>query len=65
MKVFALVFTIGISSGYEELIGLYSTKEKTEEKAEKHMKKNGHTKHHYKIKEIEIDKEVNITLAEW
>ena len=65
MKVFALVFTIGLSSCYEELIGLYSTKEKAEEKAEKHMKKNGHAKHHYEIKEIEIDKEVNITLAEW
>ncbi len=65
MKVFALVFTIGLSSGYEELIGLYSTKEKAEEKTENHMKKNGHAKHHYEIKEIEIDKEVNITLAEW
>lgn len=65
MKVFALIFTIGISSGSETLIGLFNTKEKAEEKTEKHMKKNGHAKHHYKIKEIEIDKEVNITIAEW
>ena len=65
MKVFALVFTIGLSSGYKKVIGLYSTKQKVEEKAKKHMKENGHAKHHYKIKEIEIDKEVNITLAEW
>lgn len=65
MKVFALTFTIGISSGSETLFGLFSTKEKAEEKAERHMKKYGHAKHHYKIEEIEIDKEVNITIAEW
>lgn len=65
MKVFALIFTIGISSGSETLIGLFSTKEKAEEKAEKHMKENGHAKHHYEVEEIEIDKEVNITIAEW
>lgn len=65
MKVFALTFTIGISSGYEELFGLFSTKEKAEEKAERHAKKYGHAKHHYKIEEIEIDKEVNITIFEW
>lgn len=32
MKVFALVFTIGISSGCEELIGLYSTKKRQKKK---------------------------------
>ena len=35
MKVFALTFTIGISSGSETLFGLFSTKEKAEEKAER------------------------------
>lgn len=65
MKVFALTFTIGISSGSETLLGLFSTKEKAEEKAEKHAKKYGHAKHHYEIEEIEIDKEINITIAEW
>ena len=65
MKVYALIFTIGLSSGYEELIGIYDTTEKVEKIKEKHMKKNGHAKHHYKIKEIEINKEVNITIAEW
>lgn len=65
MKVFALTFTIGISTGHEKLFGLFSTKEKAEEKAERHAKKYGHAKHHYKIEEIEIDKEVNITINEW
>ena len=65
MKVFALTFTIGISSGSETLFGLFSTKEKAEEKVEIHAKKYGHAKHHYKITEIEIDKEVDITIAQW
>lgn len=65
MKVFALTFTIGISSGSKTFLGLFSTKEKAEEKVEKHAKKYGYTKHHYGIEEFEIDKEINITIAEW
>lgn len=65
MKVFALIYTIGISSGSETLIGLFSTKEKAEEKREKHMRKIGDSIRHYEIEEIEIDKEVNITITEW
>ena len=65
MKVFALIYTIGISSGSETLIGLFSTEEKAEEKREKHMRKSGDSIRHYEIEEIEIDKEVNITLADW
>lgn len=65
MKVFALTFTVGISSGRETFFGLFSTKEKAEEKAERHAKKYGYGKHDYKIEEIEIDKEVNIVIAEW
>lgn len=65
MKVFALTLTIGISSGYKELIGIYDTPEKAEEQKEKHMKKNGHAKHHYKIEEIEINKTINNVFIEW
>ena len=65
MKVFALIFTIGISSGSETLLGLFSTKEKAEEKAEIHAKKYGHTKYHYRKEEIEIDKDINIMIAQW
>ena len=65
MKVFALTFIVGISSGSETFLGLFSTKERAEEKAERHAKKYGYAKHHYKIEEIEIDKEVNIIIVEW
>ena len=65
MKVFALIYTVGISSGSETLIGLFSTEEKAKEKMEKHMRKTWVSIRHYEIEEIEIDKEVNITIAEW
>ena len=60
MKVFALTFTISISSGSKTFLGLFSTKEKAEEKVKKHAKKYGYAKHHYGIEEFEIDKEINI-----
>ena len=65
MKVYALVFTIGIDSGSETLLGLFSTTEKAEEVKMKHSKNGGHALHHYEITELELDKETNITLTEW
>lgn len=65
MKVYALIFTIGLSSGRKSLIGLYLTKEKAEEIKEKHIKENAYAEHHYKIKEIELNQVVDITIIEW
>ena len=65
MKVYALVFTIGISSGSETLLGLFSAPEKAEAVKMKHSKKCGYALHHYEITELELDKETNITLTEW
>ena len=65
MKVYALVFTIGISSGSETLLGLFSTPEKAEAVKMKHSKKCGYALHHYELTELELDKETNITFAEW
>ena len=65
MKVYALVFTIGISSGSETLLGLFSTPEKAEAVKMKHSKNCGYALHHYEITELELDKETNITFAEW
>ena len=65
MKVYVLIFTIGLSSGYKELIGIYDTTERAEEIKEKHMKKNGHANHHYKIEAIEINKTINNVFMEW
>lgn len=65
MKVYALIFTIGISSGYEELIGIFDSIEKAEKFKSKHIKKYAHAEHHYSIKEIELNKEINYTITEW
>ena len=65
MKVYALVFTIGIDSGSETLLGLFSTTEKAEAVKMKHSKNGGYALHHYEITELELDKETNITLTEW
>lgn len=63
--MFALTFTMGISSGYSKLIGLYTTKEKAEKEKERDMKKTANSEWNYSITEIAIDKPVNITYNEW
>lgn len=65
MNVFALIFTVGVSSGSRSLIGLFSTKEKAIGESEKHAMENGYSPSHYEIEEIEIDKVVDITIMEW
>lgn len=65
MKVYALIFSVGISSGYKELIGLYSTEEKAEEIKRKHMKETAHSEWHYSIKAAEVDKEICEVYDEW
>lgn len=65
MKIYALILKVGISSGYEELIGLYSTVEKAEEIKKKDMKKTAHAEWHYSIKEIKVDKEIREVYNEW
>ena len=65
MKVFALTLTVGIASGSETLLGLFSTVENAVAIKNKHSKEHGYAEHYYKISRLELDREVNITLAEW
>ena len=65
MKVFALTLTVGIASGSETLLGLFSTAEKAEVTKQKHSKAHGYAEHHYDITDLELDKELDITIAEW
>lgn len=65
MNVHVLTFEVGISSGHKELIGIFETEEKAEEALGRHMRKYCYSRHDYFIKEIELNKEVNITLADW
>lgn len=65
MTVYALTYKVGISSGYENLIGVYSTIEKADSIKQKDMKCKANMEWHYHITPIEIDKTVNKTIREW
>ena len=65
MKVFALTLTVGIASGSATLLGLFSTVEKAEATKQKHSKAHGYGEYHYDITDLELDKELDITIAEW
>ena len=66
MKVYALTYKIGISSGSSlKLIGIFESEAKAEEIAEKYMEEYYCGRHHFSIKEIELNKEMHYVIAEW
>lgn len=65
MNVYALTFSIGISSGSETFLGLFSDEERAIQAKEKHMKKYGYAKHHYYITPIVINHDMNTIFKEW
>lgn len=67
MKVFVLQYEVGISSGYKELIGIYSSMEELEKGKAKDKEEHYACRllEKYSIKEIEIDKNINIVYCEW
>ena len=65
MKVYAVIYSVGLSSGYNELVGVYSTIEKAEEIKKTDMKRRCRNDWHYSITPITIDKTVNEVYQEW
>lgn len=66
MQLYALVYTVGLYSGFKELIGVYSSKDKAEKMKQLNMKSNGiRSERGYSIHPIEIDKTVNTVYQEW
>lgn len=66
MTVYALIYTRGLYSGFKELVGVYSSKEKAERMKEVDIKQHGmRVDFGYSIKPIEIDKTVNKVYQEW
>lgn len=65
MIVYALVFSVGIEHGYEELIGLYTSEEKLNEAKEADIKNNTRFSGTYFIKELTLDEELRVDLASW
>ena len=64
MKVYALIFSVGIEHGYEELIGIYTSEEKLTEAKENHKYKPGPFGK-YIVEEFNLDEELNWDLASW
>ena len=68
MKVYVLTYTVGLSSGFSELVGIYSTKEKAEQAKKRDMSEitiRFRLEDNYSIDEIELDKAINYTYADW
>lgn len=65
MEVYALTYTVGYYSGYKELVGVYSTKDKAEKAKQFDMKQNGRNEWNYKINPLHVDKTVKETFMEW
>lgn len=67
MKVYALHYTVGVSTGYKELVGIYSTVEELEKGREKDKKDYDVCRifGDYIIEEIEINKNINKVYCEW
>lgn len=63
--IFALIHTCGISSGYKELIGLYSSEEKASEAKVDDAQARGRALWHYSIEPVPVDKAVHRTYDEW
>lgn len=65
MTVYAVTYTIGLSSGYSELVGVYSTEDVAKEMKQADMKRNCRNEWHYSINPIQVDKTVNKVYQEW
>lgn len=67
MKVYALCYKVGVSGGYEEIIGIYNSIEELEKGKIKDKEEyytcrlNGE----YFVEEIEINKNINKVYNEW
>lgn len=66
MIVYAVTYSVGLYSGYKELVGVYSTIEKAESMKQLDMEHHSiRSEFKYSIKPIEIDKTVNEVYQEW
>ena len=66
MALYILTAEIGISTGHKLLVGIYGTKERVKEAIEKHMAKHDfYDERCYHVNPIELNEEVNVTIAEW
>ena len=67
MKVYVLIYKVGISSGYHELIGIYDSMEALERGREQDKKEYYccRISGDYEIEEIDVNKNINDVFLEW
>lgn len=67
MKIYALCYKVGVSGGYEEIIGIYNSMKELEKGKIKDKKEYYTCRLHgeYFIEEIEINKNINKVYNEW
>lgn len=68
MNIFLLIYSQGCSTGYKELVGIYSTEELAVEAKKKDVcspKQMLRGEWGYSIREITVDQDINHMFAEW
>lgn len=64
MKVYLLIYQVGIEHGYEELVGIYTSEEILNEAKEVHKKKNN-LSGYYIVEGVNLNEELNYDMASW
>ena len=67
MKVYVLIYKVGVSSGYHEFIGIYDSMEALEKGKEQDKEEYYACRisGDYEIKEVEVNKNINHVYVEW
>lgn len=65
MKVYLLIFSVGIENGFEELVGIYDSEETLNAAKESHNAKQSRLSGVYYVEEVNLNQELNFDLASW
>lgn len=67
MEVYTLTYTVGLSSGFRELIGIYDSIESLEKGKERDMRDNNRmfNEQKYSMRHFKLNKNINEIFMEW
>lgn len=64
-NVIVVTYTVGYSSGYTELVGIYTDAEKAHKAISRDSVSKGRNVNKYKIEYIKTNEAINTTIFEW
>lgn len=64
-NVIVVTYTVGYSSGYTELVGIYTDAEKAHNAISRDSVSKGRNMNKYKIEYVKTNKAINTTIFEW